>query len=226
MRSDMRKVIVERPRRGSWKPNEKTARRLSAAETVAAATDPDDFDGGPRRPHFERGKHLNENLAPLRRYLEKQVGRPWDKVYGEVLQGIDTRSAIGLHVLQHVPDFVWIETMLVNGQVVCLRWNGAHPVSGLYVDPRTGLLRDADRKKKRSGAATPAAEPNWVAVSQAEAYQKIDGLWFRVQFREPTPEEVASRGGNWPVFVSKQQCDHKTIRKIERGDLGMPVHRR
>src|SRR5438309_9686382 len=35
----------------------------------------------PRRPGE---KWLNENLAPLRRYLESNVGRPWSKVYAEI----------------------------------------------------------------------------------------------------------------------------------------------
>ena len=38
---------------------------------------------GMRRGHALRGdrKELNENLTPLRCFLESQVGRPWDKVY-------------------------------------------------------------------------------------------------------------------------------------------------
>ena len=43
---------------------------------------------GRRRHVRERGgfKVLNENLAPLRRYLEAQVGRPWDKIYSRSLR--------------------------------------------------------------------------------------------------------------------------------------------
>ena len=73
MRDDMAQVIVERP-------------RLRGGSTRKGRTT--DWDAMPsregmRRPHVLRGdpKSLNENLSPLRRYLERQVGRPWDKVY-------------------------------------------------------------------------------------------------------------------------------------------------
>ena len=73
MRDDMAQVIVERP-------------RLRGGSTRKGRTG--DWDAMPsregmRRPHVLRGdpKPLNENLSPLRRFLERQVGRPWDKVY-------------------------------------------------------------------------------------------------------------------------------------------------
>ena len=31
-------------------------------------------------------------LGPLRRYLRKQVGRPWDKVWSEITVTLDSRS--------------------------------------------------------------------------------------------------------------------------------------
>jgi hypothetical protein len=73
MREDMYKVIVERPRRG--KEGDATAARLR-----------EDFDG-PMRLGMRAGygyRSLNENLAPLRRYLHAQIGRPWDKVFSEI----------------------------------------------------------------------------------------------------------------------------------------------
>jgi hypothetical protein len=73
MREDMYKVIVERPRRG--KEGDATAARLRK-----------DFDGtmrlGMRVGYGYRS--LNENLAPLRRYLHAQIGRPWNKVFSEI----------------------------------------------------------------------------------------------------------------------------------------------
>src|SRR5258708_27864728 len=95
MRSDMHKVIVERPRMLRGAPrNRKTALRLNISGSALAAADGDDYDSGPRRASSARhDKHLNENLAPLRRYLESQVGRPWDKVYSEIRGGISPPPA-------------------------------------------------------------------------------------------------------------------------------------
>lgn len=150
MRSDMHKVIVERPRflRARWE-NKKTALRLTNQQSAQAADAPEDYDSGPRRASSRRHeKWLNENLAPLRRYLMRQAGRPWDKVYGEIRKTIDTRSAIGLHVLQHLEDYVATDTFIQDGVVSEWRWRGgAVPVSGLYVHPKSGLLRLARHRK-------------------------------------------------------------------------------
>ena len=62
-------------------------------------------------------KSLNENLAPLRRYLERNVGRPWSKVYAEICATLDSRKATGLHILQHLRDFVACDTWL-DGRTV------------------------------------------------------------------------------------------------------------
>lgn len=73
MRSDMAKVIVERPRRG-WDGGHKKPRG--------------DLDSLPTKVGMKREiigeKYLNENLSPLRRFLASQVGRPWNKVYADI----------------------------------------------------------------------------------------------------------------------------------------------
>jgi hypothetical protein len=148
MRSDMHKVIVERPRvlRSKWK-NRKTALRLSESQRAQAMVEAEDYDGGPTRASSARHeKDLNENLAPLRRYLLRQAGRPWDKVYSEICRTIDTRAAIGLHVLQHLEGFIARNTFLENGRVYERRRNHATEVRGLYVHPVTGIIRVAKRR--------------------------------------------------------------------------------
>src|SRR5262245_20037141 len=99
MRSDMQKIIVERPRLGSSRPNRKNGGRLLAGQIGSALAAPEDYDSGPARASSRRHeKWLNENLQPLYRYLRGQIGRPWDKVYSEIRRNLDTRSALGLHV--------------------------------------------------------------------------------------------------------------------------------
>lgn len=215
MRWDMHKVIVERPRLGSSAPSRKTALRLRSSR-LAAADAGEDYDSGPRRASSGRSdKSLNENLAPLERYLRSQVGRPWAKVYGEVRQGVDTRSAIGLHVLQHVPDLVETDTFLDRGQVCALRWGRPAPMCGLYVHPVTGILRDADRsQRKRSVTQKPEPEPDVVRVSEELEYRKLNGLWFRFRFRVDNQVRF---------LIEKRQCDKKTIRQLADGRIE-PAH--
>jgi hypothetical protein len=207
----MHKVIVERPRmlRSKWK-NRKTALRLSESQRAEATTDAEDFDSGhPRASSARHEKYLNENLAPLKRYLVRQVGRPWNKVYSEICRTIDTRSAIGLHVLQHVEDFIAIDTFIENGKVCERRWRSVMEVSGLYVHPVTGILRVA----KRRPSQPKRAELRLVAMNETLEFEKIDGLWFQMEYRLCDSDEL----GAGRILVRKSQCDRKTIRRIVTG---------
>src|SRR5437868_493832 len=118
MRSDMAKIIVERPRRGSALPNKKTGLRFNAARIARAVETGDAFDSGPKRASSAmHQKDLSDYLAPLKRYLMGQVGRPWNKIHSEIHQAIDTRSVMGRHVLQHLRGFVSEDTFLKDGVV-------------------------------------------------------------------------------------------------------------
>ena len=102
MRDDMFKVIVERPRCGrAWAVKSKARYdRLPERSHVTG-----------RRLALEVGstKGLNENLAPLKRYLHKQVGRPWDKVFSEICATLDTGSTVKQHVREHIEDFSMVK---------------------------------------------------------------------------------------------------------------------
>lgn len=201
---------------------ERTALRLNESQMAEAYAHPDAYDSGPRRPPIaRRDKHFNEHLGPLRNFLEGQVGRPWNKVYSEIRRTIDTRSVIGRHVLQHLEDFVATDALIENGRLVKVhRWGGVFPVDGLYVHPVTGILR---RTKPRSrnrwfDARTGEHEKDFVRVSQTLEYQKLNDCWFRMEFRLNDPEEAAVSGPR--TLIDKRQCDRKTVRRIEAGQIG------
>src|SRR5262245_39631056 len=140
MRSDMAKVIVERPRRGlrqrCVKGYKKALQRLA----------PDEWHK--RESIFALKGHtkfFNEHLGPLRRYLRKQVGRPWNKVLAEICEYIRADSAVQSHVRDHLPDFVEMHAIEVDG-VIChgAGWLLGMPLQAgrwreFYVCPRTGL---------------------------------------------------------------------------------------
>ena len=92
MRSDMAKVIVERPRMrvpkraGSWYPR-------GSLKAVFQS----DYELAPKREglgHIYGEKWLNENLQPLVRFLRSHVGRPWDKVRAEIAERVRPTSAV------------------------------------------------------------------------------------------------------------------------------------
>ncbi|SRR5665213_9721 len=142
MRSDMSKIIVERPRRGgSYDRKGRPAR---------------EFENIPAKQSMKRGhsdlKELNENLKPLKRYLHKNVGRPWDKVFSEICENIRMDNAVQKHVRGHVFDYVYPH-VIVEGKIILVRsflgeyelWSG-----DLYVCPKSGILKEYHRKTRAS----------------------------------------------------------------------------
>lgn len=96
------RTVIEGGRDG-WS---KFHRRYSHAATRAAehrqgrellaGADADDAVFEPLRP-VQRG--FRDKLGPARRFLRSQVGRPWDKVQGELFERFDTRTTAGRHIL-------------------------------------------------------------------------------------------------------------------------------
>jgi hypothetical protein len=194
MRADMAKVIVERPRlKGwAWKKPKGYARQLRRY----------DQDGPPRREgikqRWNRTKALNEHLGPLRRYLDKQVGRPWNKVYSEICAHIDRNSAVQDHVRDHVDQYVATHVILIDG-VPC---DGGHrygsyglPLHQLryrpwYVCPRTGLLRRVKRvSRKRQCRPREESLPPYFRVGADLQCRFLDGAWHLVTLKPlPAPD--------------------------------------
>jgi hypothetical protein len=92
MRADMKKVIVERPRYNRGASNNKSAHRLTSGEIAAVMADEESFDN-PGTIQRNRDKSFNEHLGPLRSFLRRNVGRPWNKVYSEIRE-LEYRPAV------------------------------------------------------------------------------------------------------------------------------------
>ncbi len=191
MRKDMSKVIVERPRRG----------RAYAASSPPGRSEPllDEDDEPlrarkPKRTKPARTKSLNENLAPLRRYLGKQVGRPWNKVYAEIAENLRPSSTVQQHVRDHVEDFVAIHTRTRKGEVVTTPpWGGErtleHEYREFYVQPRTGILQrnkhyrswSRRRKEKAAEEAREIAGRMREIDRRTQLHRLKDDIWWEVR---------------------------------------------
>lgn len=197
MRKDLYKVIVERPR--AWKSGDERAARLRG-----------DHDGpaqlGMRAGYAYRA--LNENLAPLRRYLLSQVGRPWDKVFSEICMGIDRRNTVQQHIHQHIEDFIATRVGIRGEELVDLSsWDRFPRRSGihqqLFVDPRTGLIRVNKKYRDRRNLRSSYAEREERAQAEVNARRRVldertlllrlDEVWFEVKLAElPVRREVVA----------------------------------
>jgi hypothetical protein len=157
MRSDMSKIIVKRPRayRGcrARKAPRYPRKAVSRRGCVKGDTQNENAPYTESMGRSYREKSLNENLSPLFRYLLKQVGRPWSTVYREICTFVKVRSAVQMHILQHVNQYVRNDlTRDANGYLSAP--DGRMPFRAvqvdryalLYVCPLTRLLRRARPK--------------------------------------------------------------------------------
>ena len=138
MRHDMARVLVTRPRlggkvrrKGRAYPVEDLPSRVGMKRALALAKADE--------------KTLNEHLQPLRRYLHRQVGRPWDKVWSDIAARLRVTSTVQQHVRDHVFDFVAKDVFLRGGEPWLREFGRARPLRDsyreLWVDPRSGILR-------------------------------------------------------------------------------------
>jgi hypothetical protein len=210
MRDDMDKVIVERPRIGSRSkcPPKGEQRRLRRYGEEGPPS-----KEGISKCWLGQRKFLNEHLGPLRRYLDQQVGRPWDKVFSEICQHINRGSAVQDHVRDHVDRYVFRHVLLIDGvpcdgsggrghgqPLVAQRWRNSW-----YVCPRTGLLH---RVPPRPRKQRPKPKPPVVRVSETVQCHFVHGAWHLVTLA-PRP----------PSFVTPEQMDVRDVL------LGRPVGR-
>lgn len=202
MRRDMSKVIVERPRYGShWK----TWRRQGRYDPRRIDLDEDGDDdrsrglaGYMRATRSSRhGKRLNENLAPLRRFLLKQAGRPWTVVWSEICKHLRPTSTVQQHVRDHIEDFVATRTFMRNGAI----WYSRHgyapsPLANprgwyvpAYVDPVSGILHlnphyERFNQRRRREQAAARADLAMRLRDLPDANKKLvlldDGQWWEV----------------------------------------------
>lgn len=207
MREDMFKVIVERPRRGS-RHGVRSKLRYDKVPGRSHAT-------GRRMVLESEGwtKCLNENLAPLKRYLKKQVGRPWNKVYSEISAHLDASSTVKQHVRDHLSDFIMIEvTVARDGSFMAgNHWGRPNPPelwwAELYVDPHDGLIKRTEKlcrklrvpyyrdklRQDRVRRAKGVIEHNLRALSDTRFLIKQNGCWFQLD-TDHVPVDRFGRG--------------------------------
>jgi hypothetical protein len=208
MRADMAKVIVERPRIKGWAGNKPKGYRRRLRRYGE--------DGPPTREGIRacwRGgtKILNEHLDPLRRYLDKQVGRPWDKVFSEICAHIDRSNAVQDHVRDHVEDYVTTHVILIDG-VACNGEGGSWYGMPLhqfryrpwYVCPRTGLLRRVKVSgRKRPRRPKREGPPEYMPVGESFQCRLMGGAWHLVTLRPlPALPHQRERCTAWDILLN------------------------
>lgn len=193
MRSDMAKVIVERPRVGSRSPSRKKGYRKYLQSMP--------IDELPRNEPMlgrwkGRAKWLNEHLGPMRRFLRSNVGRPWNKVHRDLCEHVSFDNAVQGHVLSHIYDYVHLHVEVEDNATVYsrpgLRQRCKLGENTMYVCPNSGILKVVRANLQR--------HPNTrISSSEHTQYLYRDKVWWEVQLR--STQNVA--GDRWDVWLER-----------------------
>ena len=215
-----------------------------------AGGDPEEISTFDRENHHQtngpgwRRRSFGDRLGPIRRYLESQVGRPWDNVYAELRASYSMDNLAGRHLLEHVEFMVIRNAEWVDGQVKVV-FRHSYPlvyhdptVNDLYVHPKNRLLCKGKRPRnywltERPSVRDAAAmtidhellteqQFAWFKYNRFTKpsfwYEKRGGMWFRIRvtrrFIQPHPEWPSWRTPDEHVTTKAQQLGRKELRNL------------
>jgi hypothetical protein len=232
MRQDMYKVIVERPRRRSkgklkTRPHSRQLETLADEDVSNLALDDKRQKVKGRIANLYDAKELNENLNPLERFLRKNIGRPWDKVFSEVCEHIDLDNTVKRHVREHVDRFVEIHVDLIDGHPH-YKTNGfmrsSTPLrSGdMWVHPETGLLCVVKKNSPRIKKPKESKDMEKLALEYfAFVGVKVTSDYRGLLHKEPGP---GGFGSEWAPLAPKHARYDMNHGKYNKAWLQIPAH--
>jgi len=207
MRKDMMKVVAEPARNGS-------SYRIAKGEKVRLQREGIDSvqrEGMGRRWEFDDRSANRDHIQALRRFLRKQVGRPWDKVYSNICHHAPANSFLGHH-LRELISYEVNQDVTVRGEELWGRRGWRVYPGDLYVCPETNILKVYDDGKVRKRYRwRPRNEFEMLAIDESHKYVKLDDLWYLVTLSAVPGPEVGERPFDVvlkaPVFAEHFQGD-------------------
>lgn len=226
-------IVIERPRGGM----RISAKKLTGYKKNLQKLTEEASEDGLLSPYLikmgKRTKHFSDHLGPLRRLLRSKVGKPWNDVYSELCQRLNTNSVTGQHVISHLWDFVERYVEIIDGvpyhKTHRSRFAIGHWRDEFYIHPETGILclaqtapKKPRKKRKRN---------DLVVKDSYHQYRLLNNVWYLVTLQEIPPMEkptdiilqvfidsyTAWREYGKAVYaVSKRQCNKKEIKFIEQ----------
>jgi hypothetical protein len=183
MKKDFAKIVTERPRTQS---GDKTLVRNTRRTNRQKVKNGNDEDFRIKEPMSKnRGsKEFTDVLGPIKKYLRKQLGRPWNKIYSEFCEHFKKTSVSQSHLLDHVSWYVEQNVFYLteNGKKIpytsqgyrLTEENSTYPQ--FYVCPETGLLKEAPvrtlKNKKKNQESFREIDDRF--------YKEIDDIWYEL----------------------------------------------
>ncbi len=190
----MNRVLVERPRFNSRNNNDQKGDNKRQQKL-----DKNNYEDAPQRTSTSRGKRfeqkeLNEHLAPLRRFLKTNCGRPWNKVYSEIRENISPNNAVQMHIMQHLFQYVCLDAIEVEHNIFA-DGKGESIYDPFFVHPRTKLLTENMESFWHKGSSykpTPQ-EPKYIKQGDRN-YRQFNDIWYDVKLENLSP---MPKGSYW-----------------------------
>jgi hypothetical protein len=227
MRDDMKKCVTERPRAGGGIKEPKGTRREFQRHGLEDSPKREKIRQKWKRGYESNAKQFTDVLGPLYRFLLKQVGRPWDKVYSEIARELPKDTMQNIHIYTHIWQFVERDVQIINGKP-CHKgssFDGFPIVSDgkyeqLYIDPNTKLLRKAKKGKhpfRYYNIGKRKAEPG-IVVYPGFQYHKIQGIWYGVNVRQyPLSRDVFGNVMDFGSINDKVlDCHHNSLEDLKK----------
>lgn len=202
MRPDFNKLLTERQRIGS----SRSYKEHRNAKVFNGRDEDGQLLGGRESMKLRSNvkgdnKSFNENLRPLRSWVNSCVGKPWDKCYSEIRSTFDARKVINDHILQHLYQYIEVDTHVgADGKVWYIphgRYYNkvAKPITDSYADyhvnPKDGRVVKTKHKLTRK-QRNDAVKAKWVIECQkfvrkledGTELHLVNGTWFQYDRRQ------------------------------------------
>ncbi|YAF95608.1 MAG: hypothetical protein AB3A66_24190 [Nodularia sp. CChRGM 3473] len=226
-------IVIERPRGGM----KISLKKLTGFKKQLHKLTEEASQDGLLNPYLikatKKSKYLSDHLGPLRQFLRSQVGQPWNQVYSQLCQRLDTSTMAGQHVLDHVWDYVERHVEIRDGKLCSKPYRGYRSrLDGnyrdrFYIHPETGILCVVEKVPRKQKQKPRQADV--VIVDNYHQYRKLKDIWYLITFADfpPPPTDYVTdvfKGlihrssvmykGQKIYAVRKKQCNKKEIRLI------------
>jgi hypothetical protein len=225
-------IVIERPRWGM----RRSSRRLKGVKQTLNRLTEIASEDGLLCPYLiktrDKTKFSTDHLGPLRQLLHSKVNQPWDSVYSDLCQRLNTNTLMGQHVLSHLWGYVERYVEIRDGVPYAKAASyGSRPLGGrwrneFYIHPDTGILLLAERSPK----PLPQAREDVIAINAYSQYRKLNEIWYLITFtdipkyarvwdvvlRIDITLEIAYREYGQRIYAScKTQCGKQLLKVVQ-----------
>lgn len=200
MRADMKSVIVDTGRHG----------KRDGARKTQPTKDLDKLECLPEREGMMKrwregrwGWEFGDRLNPLEKFLKKNVGRPWNDVWSEICEHTDSRTIKGMHMRDHVQQYVTGS----GGQEGLSHWGWRW--DRFYVDDN-GILREGEYRNRYR--RQPNYDPD-VCEINGHRFERINGCWFEVWYERAKKCETYV---NWRTGKREYSYTYEDVKTCQR----------